>query len=370
MQERQKNFSQKQYVNVFSNIGAVEGVLAEGMNIPLLLTSMAVSCVSSYFNRLSEIEKQNEIEEKSWQLSKEDINECNKLQVKLLNSSWNLLRQYKLPDEYRLTQDNLDGFFKAVNEPDPEKRLRMLNTKNLERNFYSYPPYWYYRAKAAQEAKNDDEASECFNKFDEVWRPVLRHDPYKVEAEKYRVQSLAKNSEIDTAKVKEHLNIIRNYTSQGDWGNNLFAGVAYFLIGDKNEGIACVEPNIDFDYEKEISGAVLAQMKNGKINSSSLYKELKELQKNIADAKLVESQEEKAEEKEEDWGWTKKIIYCVCIAVGWFLCGVIGIILAGILAGLIHLPDTASGFIILIMTILCAYFGGTKVGEFIFHLFY
>lgn len=115
-------------------------------------------------------------------MKKEEIEDCNELQVKLLNSSWNLLRQYKLPDEYRLTQESLNGFYKAVNEPDPTKRLRMLCARIIERNFQAYPPYWYYRARVAQEAEENEEASRCYDKFDEVWRPVLRYAPYKLEA--------------------------------------------------------------------------------------------------------------------------------------------------------------------------------------------
>ena len=134
----------------------------------------------------------------------------------------------------------------------------MLKARNVERNFQVYPPYWYYRAKAAQEIKDNAETLKCYDK--------LRYDPYKLEAEKYRVQALAAKENPDTAEIRKHLEIIRDYTQDGDWSNNLFAGVAYFLLGDKDEGIACVEPNVDFDYEKEISERVLAQMEKGKLD--------------------------------------------------------------------------------------------------------
>ena len=212
-----------------------------------------------------------------WQLKKEEIEDCNELQVKLLNSLWNLLRQYKLPDEYRLTQESLNGYYKAVNEADPAKRLRMLRARNVERNFQVYPPYWYYRAKAAQESGDDSEALMCWDKFAEVWRPVLRNDPYKLEEAKYRVQRLAANSEANREEIRRLLGVIQDNISAGDWSNNLFAGVAHFLLGYKDEGIACVEVNVDFDYEQKISSELLAQMKHGKLDLALIPDELKKL---------------------------------------------------------------------------------------------
>lgn len=273
-QERYNRREQRQLID------ALSGIRAYGGNLWSWLGSLATSCVSSYFTyQNSKAELLEGLNDELWQLKKEDVMDCNDLQVRLLNASWNLLRQYKLPDEYRLTQDSLDGFFKAVNETDPEKRFRMLKARNVERNFQSYPPYWVYRAMTAQELKNDEETSKCYDKFDEIWRPVLRYDPYKLEAEKYRVQALAAKENPDKKAIKEHLEIVRDYTPDDDWGNNIFAGVTYFLLGENEEGISCVEPNIDFEYEQEISELVLAQMKKGKLDLALIPDELKALEK-------------------------------------------------------------------------------------------
>ena len=248
-------------------IGALSGIRAYGGNLWSWLGSLATSCMSQYFSyQTSKAELLEGLDDDLWQLKKEDIEDCNELQVKLLDSSWTLLRKYNLPDEYRLTQDKLEMFFKAVSEPDPSKRLRMLRVRNVEKNFQVYPPYWFYRARAAQEAGNDEEASRSYGKFEEVWRPVLREDPYKLEAAKYRVQTLAGNVRENETEIRRQLEVIRDNTTNGDWGNNLFTGVAYFLLGEKDEGIACVEPNVDFGYEETVSKTILDEMKkNAKI---------------------------------------------------------------------------------------------------------
>ncbi|MBR1438545.1 MAG: hypothetical protein IJ587_08410, partial [Synergistaceae bacterium] len=207
-----------------------------------------------------------ELKDSQWKLDKEELSECDSLQQKLLTASWNLLRKYNLPDSYRLTQNILRDYYKALNEADPVKKLRMLRV--LEDEFSVYPPYWFYRAKAAEEAENQGETDYSFGKFNEVWRPVLRKDPYKLEAEKYLVRKLADDDpQKNSQAILSSLEIIRANTPKDDWANNIFAGVALFVMGDEEQGIECLELNIDFEYENEISSALLAQMRKGDLSS-------------------------------------------------------------------------------------------------------
>ena len=81
-------------------------------------------------------------------------------------------------------------------------------------------------------------------------------------------------------EIRRLLKVIQDNTTAGDWSNNLFVGVVYFLMGDNDEGIMCVEENIDFGYEDTVSQAILAEMKKGKLDAFTLYAlkdDLKEL---------------------------------------------------------------------------------------------
>ena len=209
-----------------------------------------------------------ELQNSLWRLERQDIADCNALQERLLQSSWNLLRQYRLPDSYRLTQTSLNNFYRAVKEEDITRRSRML--RNLEDEFRVYPPYWYYRAKTAQEAGKLTEAREHFAKFSEVWRPVLRRDPYKLEAAKFRIQELASaGKELDDIKPEllELLETVYSNTPKDDWADNLFLGVAYFLLGERDKGMDCIAVNLDFGYEEKISGMLFKQMEKGSLDS-------------------------------------------------------------------------------------------------------
>ena len=218
------------------------------------LGKLAVSSASEYFTQQKEIQQNNDT---VLRLKHDELDEYDELQRKLLGSSWSLLRNYHLPDNYRLTQKALDKFSSAINEPAPSKRNRML--KYLEGDFSMYAPYWFYRAKSSYEAGND-EAGKYFERFGEVWRPVLKRDPYKAEAMKYKIEVLmsSESSQGNAEEVLKCLEEMRANTELEDWANNIFAGMVYFSLGRKDEAEECVMCNIDFEFELEMSGRVLA----------------------------------------------------------------------------------------------------------------
>lgn len=245
----------------------------------LFMSGVSSVGTGHYDYQASKEQIHREISEGSWQLRKEELEACNRLQTILLNSSWALQRKYHLPNEYRLTQENVREFLSAMNEPDSSKRLGRL--KFIERKFRVYPPYWFFRADAAMNAGDESECRKSFERFNEVWRPVLNYDPYKLEAVKYEIRELAKKgvpSEENAGRIRELVEMIRDYAPPSDWVSNLFAGIIYFALGEKEEAITCVEyGNVNSGYETEISGVILSQMKRGKIDAASLPEELRGL---------------------------------------------------------------------------------------------
>ena len=230
------------------------------------LGKLAMSSASEYFSQQKETETltQNN-NDGQLRLKHDELDEYDELQRKLLGSSWSLLRQYQLPDSYRLTQNALMKFSSAMKEAEPSKRQRMM--KYLEGDFAMYAPYWFYRAKAANEAGFSDEAGSYFAKFGEVWRPVLRKDPYRAEAMKYRIEGLMRSgvTQNNTGEILKCLSEMRANTELEDWANNIFAGMVYFTLGDKEKAIDCVMCNVDFGFECEVSGKVLEYMTTGKL---------------------------------------------------------------------------------------------------------
>ena len=244
-----------------------------------------VSSVSTgyYDYHASKEQIHREISSESWKLTRQELEDCNRLQSTLLNLSWGLISKYHLPNEYRLTQENIREFLAAMEAQDPAKRLGRLSF--IERKFKVYPPYWFFRADSAMRAGNSQECRKCFDRFNEVWRPVLNYDPYKLEAVKYRIRELAEKGVPEGETVNELRGLVetlRDYTAPGDWESNLFAGIVYFALGNKDEAVNCVEyGNIEPGYEREISGVILGQMKQGYIDVANLPGELRMLFEDI-----------------------------------------------------------------------------------------
>jgi parvulin-like peptidyl-prolyl isomerase len=265
-QRLQKKYTRKEQRRLYDSLKKIK---SDGGDIKSWIASLFLSCITQYFEYQNYGEElKDELDDNSWLLTKEDLKSCNSIQKKLLTSSWNLLRKYRLPDRFRLEQDSLNEFFNTLNNRDSHQKLRIL--KRIEKDFQVYPPYWIYRAKTAQELKDKEEAKKCYDKFDEVWRPVLRKDPFKQEAVKYRISELTDKININKDKIKELLEVLEGNSKYGEWFNNVFAGIVYYAISEKNKAIDCVQSNLDSDYEKEVSQVLYDAFKNDNVDVKSL----------------------------------------------------------------------------------------------------
>lgn len=270
-QRLQKKYTRKEQRRLFDSLKKIK---SDGGDLKSWIASLFVSCITQYFEYQNYGEElKDELDDNSWLLTKEELKSCNSIQKKLLTSSWNLLRRYRLPDSFRLEQDSLNEFYNTLNNQDPHQKLRIL--KRIEKDFQVYPPYWIYRAKTAQEIKDNDEAKKCFDKFDEVWRPVLRKDPFKQEAVKYRISELTDKININKDKIKELLEVLELNSKRGEWFNNVFAGIVYYAISEKNKAIDCVQSNLDSNYEKKVSQVLYDAFNTDNVDVRSLVKKIR-----------------------------------------------------------------------------------------------
>jgi TPR repeat protein len=251
---REKN----RFVNILSYAHTNDG------NPWSFVGSLIAGEVTAYFGASKfASDDRDELDDELWKLERQNIEEYASLQKNLLDASWTLLRRYNLPDEYRLAQQDLDAFDMAVSEKDLGKSLRMF--KALEINFRMYAPFWYYYATAADAAGETEMAKRCLDEFEHAWRPVLRHDPFRAETAKHRARELSEAG-APRKDVACQLKIVENNTPRENWINNLYAGVMYYSIGEREKAVERVSVNLDFDIEHEISEVVLRNMKEGKLD--------------------------------------------------------------------------------------------------------
>ena len=251
------------------------GIDIVSKNVRGLIRDIALGVKSVYIMYQGNPELRAGMNKKSWELKAADLEDMNELQKQLLTSSWNLLNQYKLPDSARLVENVIKEFYQAVSVADSSRRLRML--RELEGNCGAYPPYWYYRAKAARESGKPEEGRKCLDKFAEVWRPVLRQDSFMLEVCKFRLHDLLTDGKaIDEVREEavKYLDLAKEHTPRSDWADNLFIGTMYFALGEKEKGLSCVRINEDFAGEKQISQIVIRQMEAGELDAAELSEEL------------------------------------------------------------------------------------------------
>ena len=91
--------------------------------------------------------------------------------------------------------------------------------------------------------------------------PVLRKDPYVVEAMKFKIDGLTHSGVYENGReILRCLTLMKSNIQFDDWASNIFAGMMYFSLGCKDEAEECVMCNIDFKFETEVSGRLLARM--------------------------------------------------------------------------------------------------------------
>lgn len=91
-----------------------------------------------------------------------------------LDTFWKLAQKKQIPDRWLVRGDDLDALDKAVREPDPQVRLRVL--KRMAGFMEAYPPYWYYLGRTQQELGNLDDAMQVYDQLVQVGDRHFRKD--------------------------------------------------------------------------------------------------------------------------------------------------------------------------------------------------
>lgn len=128
-------------------------------------------------------------EQKKWELERGKLEQFYGLQKALFSTAWNLAKEYEFPDEYRLTDQQIQDYSKILMEPNAITRYSKLNA--IEDKFQVYPQFWYQMGSTANSIYGSNasgltkaikelykaHALECFEKYQELNRfALLRED--------------------------------------------------------------------------------------------------------------------------------------------------------------------------------------------------
>jgi tetratricopeptide (TPR) repeat protein len=197
---------------------------------------------SFYFNYRSQIDQyRKEEDEKAWQIEAKTLEGLNQFYKKLLKYSWDLMRRYNFPDEWRLDEKQLSTYTAILKEGDPELRYRKL--ERIERSFQKFPPYWYYRGQTAMDIGRRDEALRCFDQFQSIHQGIFRKDPYAASTAMCRTMLAGEAASPDA--IRKDLERILANSDDADWSNILFAAMQYARLGDAETAGKLILRNLD-----------------------------------------------------------------------------------------------------------------------------
>lgn len=185
----------KLYTDVVDEISQIElvdnerGIIKEHHNRnfgqKIFANMLALSAQAATFNYVGAVSTgassfwdyqatQWNIENESWKLEKSHLSSLTRKTTGFIETSWKLARDRKIPDEWLIRDRNIEEMYQSLNEPDLEKRLRIL--RRMEEYLQCFPPYYYYVARLEQSLGNLQEAAETYRKLRDLEQGHMRKD--------------------------------------------------------------------------------------------------------------------------------------------------------------------------------------------------
>ena len=225
-----KKFIEKEYQHqiknaVWSAVPNVGAIFATSNPIAVGLT-LATQVGIGYMNyRRNKSENDLKYEKAKWEIQKNHMLHLNALQKQLFETAWRLADKYEFPDEYRLTEKQIEAYNTALIEGNPIKRYNYLNS--MRSVFNAYPSFWYQIGSTANSIYQSDKYSqdleirsmycafalECFLKYEKLNNfNLLRHDVITSAWALEYIELLDLNQNNNPEKAKKFIEIAANYS--------------------------------------------------------------------------------------------------------------------------------------------------------------
>lgn len=243
--------------SITGSLGNAGGALA----IPLpagsfIAAGMVVSDLAAqmvnYREHVEEYRKK--INRETWELKKEQAIQLTNLRKQFLMYYWNLMRKYKIPDQWRITEKQFATLLDILKDTDKNRQYRRLD--RIKGQFEAYPPFWYYLGKAAQTLKRYDAARAAYDFVIDRHFDYFRDDTIYASILLNRIQlySYPKDKEIIETLLDK---IVKVNPSDG----SKMLAVALYLggIGHYPKAINLLQRNIDENFMVVLNTRLLTE---------------------------------------------------------------------------------------------------------------
>ena len=190
----------------------------------------------------------------TWKVEKTRITAVVDKSSKFLDTFWKLTQSRNIPDRWLVRGNDLDDLTAAIEEPNLEKRLRIL--KRMEPFMECYPPYWYYLARTQQGLGDFAASSETYNNLANLGHGFFRRDDMMASSlANLAVMQTYLNQPGADKSARQAL-----AHSPDVWQANLMAAQVLEKHGQLKDAEDAILRNIDVDLETTRSTVALVGM--------------------------------------------------------------------------------------------------------------
>ncbi|MBQ2658687.1 MAG: hypothetical protein IJF87_08985 [Erysipelotrichaceae bacterium] len=274
IQEVDKQFVDRDYQNKMKNAiwNAVPslGLIVAGGNLVTTAISLASQVGVAYINyRKAKAENAYEYEKEMWQLHRAAIEQFNGLRRELFDTAWRLVDAYELPDEYRLTENQVKQYNNILMDSDVLRRFERLNT--IQDAFIAYPPFWYFFGNTANELSR-----RYTGETSEYYRNIAKQY-YQLFIDLFRSCDLLRENQVASAAALEYIDLLTDdLATNKDLISDLLAfaikmsggandvmqlcALAYLKIGDSPNAATTLRRLVNEDYNTVVNAQLLSAL--------------------------------------------------------------------------------------------------------------
>jgi len=255
---------ENQVSNAFYSSFSGLATIPTGGNPFVAAATTLMNVGSAYANYRNNTELyRRQLKKSTWELDKKVITTINDVRKDFITSYWILMKRYKIPDQWRITEKQMDQYITVLKDTDSGRKFR--NLQRLEDAFQAYPPFWYYLGEAAQDLKEYKYALKAYARLESSQKGFFREDNVYASALMNKISLL--DPEKDKNIISNSLHII-NTQSPLDYRKNIFAALWYINLGDYNNAKERLQVNIDngkgSSIDRQLMGRVYSKRQDKK----------------------------------------------------------------------------------------------------------
>ena len=206
------------------------------------------------------------LDEKLWKLDTQTIQAIHEMRKSFVQVYWTLMKRYNIPENLRLTEEQLRNAVEVFKIEDVEKRYRQL--ERLQQDFQAFPPFWYKLAQTAQELGHLEEAVNLYQKIEQEYHPFFRKD-HELAAALMDKVVLIESLKLTHPEILVRLNVEGDVSenlkrilaeSNNDWRNNVFVALQYEGLKNYDAAKNLIIQNIDNEKELSLNFRLLGEI--------------------------------------------------------------------------------------------------------------